>query len=277
MTTTSLRGTITHQRLADWVEECRQVLQPDDVHWCDGSEGRVGAALRRPGSLRHVPAAQRRPAPQQLPGALGPRGRGPGGGPHLHRLGGPHRRRAHQQLARPHRAEGRTAGALPGRHGGPDHVRDPLQHGPAGIAHLPDRRATHRLGLRGGEHADHGPHRRRGAGRARRGRQLRAVPALGGPPAERRAARRAVALRRREQVHRPLPRDPGDLVLRLGLRRQRPAGQEVLRPAHRLGDGPRRRLAGRAHADHERHPRREDASTTWPGPSRRPAARPTWR
>ena len=40
--------------------------------------------------------------------------------------------------------------------------------------------------------------------------------------------------------------------LRLGLRRQRPARQEVLRPAHRLDHGPRRRLDGRAHA-HPRH------------------------
>nr|WP_284288689.1 phosphoenolpyruvate carboxykinase (GTP) [Angustibacter aerolatus] len=37
--------------------------------------------------------------------------------------------------------------------------------------------------------------------------------------------------------------------LRLGLRRQRPAGQEVLQPAHRVGDGARRGLARRAHAD----------------------------
>ncbi len=43
---------------------------------------------------------------------------------------------------------------------------------------------------------------------------------------------RAVAVQRRE-VHRPLPRDARDLVLRLGLRRQRPAGQEVLRAADR--------------------------------------------
>src|SRR5664280_1431504 len=44
------------------------------------------------------------------------------------------------------------------------------------------------------------------------------------------------AVQQRE-VHRPLPRDPRDLVVRLRVRRQRPAGQEVLRPAHRLGDG----------------------------------------
>ena len=43
----------------------------------------------------------------------------------------------------------------------------------------------------------------------------------------------------RGQVHRPLSRDPRDLVVRLGLWRQRPPRQEVLRPPHRLRDGPR--------------------------------------
>ncbi len=55
------------------------------------------------------------------------------------------------------------------------------------------------------------------------------------------------------QVHQPLPRDPRDLVLRLRLRRQRPARQEVLRAAHRQRDGPRRGLAGRAHAHPQAH------------------------
>ena len=55
------------------------------------------------------------------------------------------------------------------------------------------------------------------------------------------------------QVHRPLSRDPRDLVLRFGLRRQCAAGQEVLRAAHRLHHGPRPGLAGRAHADPGRH------------------------
>ena len=57
MTTTSLSGTITHQRLADWVEECRQVLQPDDVHWCDGSEAeseRLCAALEASGTFHRL-------------------------------------------------------------------------------------------------------------------------------------------------------------------------------------------------------------------------------
>ena len=65
-----------------------------------------------------------------------------------------------------------------------------------------------------------------------------------------RPGRRAVALQQ-HQIHRPLSGEPGDLVLRLRLWRQRAARQEVLRAAHRLGDGPRRGLAGRAHADPE--------------------------
>jgi phosphoenolpyruvate carboxykinase (GTP) len=47
-----------------------------------------------------------------------------------------------------------------------------------------------------------------------------------------------LAVQRRQQVHRALPREPRDLVIRLGLRWQRLAWQEVLRAADRLGDGP---------------------------------------
>ena len=80
-------------------------------------------------------------------------------------------------------------------------------------------------------------------------RRVRPLPALGGHAAGGRRRGRVVAVQRRQQVHRPLPGDPRDLVLRLRLRRQRAARQEVLRAAHRLGDGARRGLDGRAHAD----------------------------
>ena len=103
---------------------------------------------------------------------------------------------------------------------------------------------------------------RMGTGRprgARRRRRVRALPALGRRPARARPAGRALAVQRREQVHRPLPRDPRDRLVRLGLRRQRAPRQEVLRAAHRLGHGPRRRLDGRAHAHPEAHlPRGRD-------------------
>src|SRR5271165_5010246 len=60
---------------------------------------------------------------------------------------------------------------------------------------------------------------------------------------------RALALQSQAEVHRPLPRGAGDLVVWQRLRRQRPAGQEMLRPAHRLVHGPRPGLACRAYAD----------------------------
>ena len=64
--------------------------------------------------------------------------------------------------------------------------------------------------------------------------------------------------------------------LRLRLRRQRPAGQEVLRAAHRLGDGPRRGLAGRAHAHPQAHlARRSKVHYIAGGLPVAPAARPT--
>ena len=103
---------------------------------------------------------------------------------------------------------------------------------------------------------------------------VRAVHSVGAPLAPR-AGGRAVAVQR-DQVHLALPRDPGDLVVRVGVRRERAAGQEVLRAADRLGDGPGRGLAGRAHADPQDHP----AVAARPGTSRRRsrprAARPTW-
>ena len=137
-------------------------------------------------------------------------------------------------------------------HARPHHVRAAVLHGPDRLAHVADRRAAHRLRLRRRQHAHHGPHRRAGLRRDRQGREARRpLHALRRRAARARPEGRPLALQRRE-VHRPLPRDPRDLVLRLRLRRQRAAGQEVLRPAHRLQHRPRRRLDGRAHA----HPRR---------------------
>ena len=83
-------------------------------------------------------------------------------------------------------------------------------------------------------------------------RRVRARAALGRHAARARPGRRAVAVQRHE-VHRAVPRGAGDLVVRLRVRRQLAAGQEVLRPAHRQRDGPRRGLAGRAHADPQAH------------------------
>ena len=199
-----------------------------------------------------------------------------GRGPDVHLLRARGRRRPDEQLGRPGRDARDARRALRGQHARPHDVRRAVLDGPAGLADLRDRRPAHRLRLRRLQHADHDPHGRRRARAAGRGRHLGAVPAHGRRAARGRRGGRAVAVQRRE-VHRPLPRDARDLVLRLGLRRQRAAGQEVLRAADRERHGPRRGLAGRAHADPQADLAARASPSTSPAPSRPPAARPTWR
>ena len=247
-----MSGTTNNQRLKDWVDEWAAIMQPADIYWCDGSADEYEAlcqTLVDSGTFTKLDEAKR-----------------------------PNSYWAHSDPADVARVEDRTficsdtadeAGpnnnwrdpaemraemtqALHRLHEGPHDVRRAVLDGPARFADRPHRRPAVRLGLRRGLDAHHDPHGPEGARRARRQR-LGAVPALRRCSARRRRGRRSVAVRRRQQVHRALPRDPRDLVVRLGLRRQRPARQEVLRAAHRLGDGPRRRLARRAHADPQAH------------------------
>ena len=181
-----------------------------------------------------------------------------------------------QQLVRPRRDAPDLERPVQGCHGGPHHVRRPLLHGPARLAHRPHRRGDHRLRLRRRQHAHHDPHGHGCPRGARRRRRVRPLPALGrrtrSQPGQQDVPWPCNA---GQQVHRPLPRDPRDRLVRLGLRRQRPARQEVLRAAHRLGHGPRRRLDGRAHAHLEAHLPRGRHRATSPARSPRPAARPT--
>ena len=82
----------------------------------------------------------------------------------------------------------------------------------------------------------------------RQGREARrALHAQRGRAAGSRPERCSLALQS-GKIHRPLSRDPRDLVLRFRLRRQRAAGQEMFRPAHRFQHRARRRLDGGAHA-----------------------------
>ena len=199
-----------------------------------------------------VPAPSSASTPKSAPTAsspLRPQRRRARRGPHLHLHHQQGRCRPHQQLDGAQGDEGDPEQAVRRLHARPHDVCHPLQHGPARLAHRPHRRRADRLALCGGQHAHHDPH---GQGRVRRPRRrwrVRPLPALGRRAARARPEGRGLALQQGTQVHRALPRGARDLVLRQRLRRQRPAGQEVLRPAHRLDDGARRRLAGRAHAD----------------------------
>ncbi len=100
------------------------------------------------------------------------------------------------------------------------------------------------------QHADHDADGQSGARCAGR-RRIHPLRAFDRGAARTRAEGCAVAVRagHQPQVHLPLPGDPRDLVVRLRLRRQCAARQEVSGTAHRLDDGPRRKLARRAHAD----------------------------
>ena len=273
-----MSGQSGNQKLRQWVDQWAAVLQPDDVYWCDGSADEYEPLCAGPRRLRHVHDARRGQAPEQLLGPLRPRRRRPRRGPHVHLLDQRARRRPEQQLAPARRDARRDDRALHRRHEGPHDVRRAVLDGPARLPHRPHRRAAHRLGLRRRQHADHDPH---GPGRARRPRRRPASSSPASTPSAPRSppgeADVAVAVQPGQQVHRPLPGDPGDPVVRLGLRRQRPARQEVLRPAHRLGDGPRRRLAGRAHAHPQADQPGSRSRSTSPPRSRRRAARPTWR
>ena len=153
----------------------------------------------------------------------------------------------------------------------------PFSMGPLGSPISPARRRDHRLAVRRRQHADHDAdgQGRPGPASASDGDFVPALHSVGAPlePGQADVAWPC----NDDEVHRPLPRDAGDLVLRLGLRRQRAARQEVLRAAHRLGDGPRRGLAGRAHADPQADLAGRATCDTSRRRSRRRAARPTSR
>src|SRR4029077_11104497 len=133
-------------------------------------------------------------------------------------------------------------------HARADPVRGPLLDATPGLAYRAHRHRADRLSLRRGQHARDDAYVQESMGDSWEIRPLRALRALGWRAIDARAEGRQVALQQGAPLYRSLPRDQGDLVVRLGLRWQRSARQEVFLPADRLDHGARAGLARRAHA-----------------------------
>ena len=150
---------------------------------------RLGGGVRPdgPGARRrgHLRAPVRRQAAQQLPGLVGSRGRGPGGGPHLHRLRARAGRRPNNNWRAPAELRAELEPLFDGSMQGRTMYVVPVLDGPAGLPDREDRRAGHRLALRGRVDADHDPHGPGRPGRAgREGEFVPCVHSVGAPLAE---------------------------------------------------------------------------------------------
>ncbi len=67
-----MAASTSHQNLLNWVDEWAQILEPDQIHWCDGSAEEYDRLCEQLGRSGHVPHAERGQATQQLPRAVRP-------------------------------------------------------------------------------------------------------------------------------------------------------------------------------------------------------------
>ena len=139
-----MSASTTSERLRAWVNEWAGVLQPRDVHWCDGSAEEYDELCQQLVESGTFTQARRGQATQQLLGAQRPGRRRPRGRPHLHLFGRGRRCRSHQQLARPRDDARRHDDAVHRRDEGPNDVRGAVQHGSARVADRPHRCAADR-------------------------------------------------------------------------------------------------------------------------------------
>ena len=149
---------VKNKRLAQWVEEVAALCQPDPVYWCDGSQAeydRLMAGMVASGMA--TPLAQRpnsflfRSDPSNVARV---ENRTYISTPNKEDAGPTNNWVAPAELKR-------TMLAIPGLHGRPHDVCDPVLHGPARLADGEDRHRDHRQPVCRLQHAHHDPRRRR--------------------------------------------------------------------------------------------------------------------
>ena len=232
----------TNKHLIRWVEKMADLCQPERTHWIDGSPEEnkwLCDGLVEAGTFTRLPEEKwpgcfyARSSPNDVavsktaPSSARSRKTPP----------------PHQQLGRSLRHAQEAQAALPRLHARTHHVRHAVLDGP-------HRSPMSQIGVQLTDSAYAVVNMRI---KARIGTPVyaeidrdekRVVPAS--TPSELRShpARRMFPGPRTTPNTSSIPRDPRDLVLRFRLRRQRPAGQEVLCPAHCLEHCARRRLDG---------------------------------
>ena len=256
-------GTPTrNQKLLAWVDEVATLTQPDRIHWCDGSDAeydRLCAELVAAGTFRKLneklrpnsylawsdPSDVARVEDRTFICSKTKDDAGPT-----------------NNWVDPAEMRATLAGLFKGCMRGRTMYVVPFSMGPLGspIAHIGvelsdsayvavNMKLMTRMGTQGARRA-----RRTATSCSACTRSARRSP-----PGQKDVT---LAVQQGPQVHRPLPRDQGDLSFGSGYGGNALLGKKCLALAHRLGDGPRAGLARRAHADPRRRIARGQASTT---------------